>query len=60
MSPASTPPTRRHPGTSLVLTGSTLSPASLHRAAVERVTVPTRAPVSVRRGLPLRLSRAVS
>jgi hypothetical protein len=43
VSPASTPPARRHPGTPPVLVDSTLPPASPHRAAVERVTTPTRA-----------------
>jgi hypothetical protein len=42
VSPTSTPPSRRHPGTPPVLTGSTLLPASPHRTTVKRITAPAR------------------
>jgi hypothetical protein len=54
VSPASTPPARRHSGTPPVLTGSTLPPASPHRTASMHGT----RPVSTRCGPPLRLGWA--
>jgi hypothetical protein len=42
VSPTSTPPSRRHPGTPPVLAGSTLPPASPHRTTVKRITAPAR------------------